>query len=160
MKGCNGNSLNAKLRRVADYPPRLPKDASVKKMITYYKKQFKREEQTERMGLGRDCNIPHLRACEKHWRNISGKSASVPFIQANGSEKTQSYPIKPFSAQVYIGENSFMSPQKTKSRGNARDRATLRHLAGVCSNSFALSQQQVLEMNNVGVLAWSAYPKM
>ena len=103
------------------------------------------------MGWGREYDVPLLRACEKHWREISGKSASVPFIQADGSVKRKSYTMKPFSAPVYIGEKSFLSPPQTKSRGNARDRATLRHLSGICSDSFAMSQQQILEMNDVEV---------
>jgi hypothetical protein len=40
VKGCNGNSLNEELKRVADYPPLLPSDASRDRQITYYKKCF------------------------------------------------------------------------------------------------------------------------
>jgi hypothetical protein len=75
----------------------------------------------------------------------------MPFRQADGSVKRQTFPIEPFLAPVYVGKNSFKSPPQTMSRGNARDRATLRHLAEICSNSYALSQQQLLEMNDVEV---------
>ena len=76
---------------------------------------------------------------------------SVPLHQANGSVNRQVFPIKPFLAPVYVGKNSFKSPQRTMSRGNARDRATLCHIVEIRLNAYALSQQQLLEMNDVEV---------
>ena len=40
VKGCDGNSCNDKLKRVANYPPSLPSNASRDRQITYYKKCF------------------------------------------------------------------------------------------------------------------------
>ena len=151
VKGCDGNSCNDKLKRVANYPPSLPSNASRDRQITYYKKCFIREEQTEQMGWKRNYNVSGLRACKNHWQEISGKSVSVPLHQANGSVNRQIFPIKPFLAPVYVGKNSFKSPPRTMSRGNARDQATLRHIVEIRSNAYSLSQQQLLEMNDVEV---------
>ena len=103
------------------------------------------------MGWKRDYNVSGLRACKNHWQEISGKSLSVPLHQADGSVNRQNFPIKPFLAPVYVGKNSFKSPQRTMSRGNARDRATLCHIVEIRLNAYALSQQQLLEMNDVEV---------
>jgi hypothetical protein len=81
---------------------------------------FKRSEQNGWNGH----KIMMFQSCV-HARSIGRRSVemsvSVPFLETNGSEKGQTFPIKPFSAPVYVGKISFQLPPMTISRGNARD---------------------------------------
>ena len=157
IEGCNGNEHNAELIRVPGYPPPLPINPSRTRQHTYHKKMFIRSERTERMKLTRDyeanCEddqyIHELRACQEHWVEVTGKWVTADIVQKDGSTITEKIPIEPFWAPVYIGKNSFDSPPQQLSKGNATDRATLRHVNDLKTNDYALAQQQFVEMTDV-----------
>lgn len=143
MKGCSGSSINAELKRVANYPPFLLPNASRDRQIIYILQEglhLRGENRTDGYRRGREYHVLNLRACKQHWQEISGKSVSVPFHQADGRVMRQrTFPIEPFFAPIYIEEKSFMSPPQTMWRGNAQDWATLCHLGEISSNSYALT---------------------
>ena len=148
VDGCT-NGHHAKLKRVTEYPPELPEDASNDMRKTYAKKRFIREERTERLAFGRNCKFKELRACEEHWKPIEGKKTMYKHLQKDGKEITKTFSIPTFFAPVRIGTGSFVAPPTTFSRGNATDRATLRHVREICENADALAQQQLVEMQDV-----------
>ena len=149
VRGCGGNGITAQLKRIADYPPELQDNASCTKRITYARKLFEWRERAERAGVGRFCTETNLRACTKHWEEVSGKSTICNLEQKDGSMKDEHVPIPTFWAPRRIGENSFVSPPTISSKGNGNDRATLRHVMEITNNEYALAQQQILEMQEV-----------
>lgn len=80
---------------------------------------------------------------------VTGKSTQADILQVDGSKKKETIPIEPFLAPVYIGKSSFNSPPQQLSKGNATDRATLRHVNDLKTNDYALAQQQLVEMMDV-----------
>lgn len=149
IRGCQGNGVTKVLKRIADYPPELPDDASTKRRITHAIKKFMRRERTERAGKGRLCAETNLRACEDHWEDVEGKYTKCMLPMKDGTMESKSICIPTFSAPRRVGDKSFGMTPKTLSRGNAADRATIRHVVEMSTNEFALAQQQVLEMMDV-----------
>ena len=146
VDGCDGDA--SELKRVPEYPEKLPKGASRMKRITYAKKFFIRKECTERLGFTRKCSFTNLRACQKHWVLVTGKSTTCKLVQANGESKDESITIPPFWAPQRIGDKSFHSPPETESKGNSTDRATFRHVMEISKDEQALANQQILEMHD------------
>ena len=147
VDGCDGDE--SELKRVPEYPTELPTDASDRLRIKYAKKFFIRKECTKRLGFTRTCCFKNLRACQKHWVLVTGKSTMCQLVQANGESKDESITIPPFWAPQRIGDKSFHSPPETESKGNSTDRATFRHVMEISNNEQALANQQILEMHDV-----------
>jgi hypothetical protein len=150
VDGCSGNSKNATLKRITDYPVEIEKDASRKQKQTHAKKHFIRRERTQLLGFGRDCFFKDLRACVEHWKPVTGKRASYKIDKGNGTEVTETFLIPTFHAPVRVGgKRHFESPPEFESKGNAIDQSTLRHVLELSQDDLALSQQQFIEMQDV-----------
>lgn len=149
VRGCDGSGSNSELKRVSEYPAVLPENSSQRRQITYAVKRFQREERTERLGYGRECNYTELRACKKHWVYVEGKSVNAPIWRDGKKVATVFTTITPFLVPEYVGGKSFAAPPKKMSRGNATDRAILRHVTDLSENEYALAQQQIIEMQEV-----------
>jgi hypothetical protein len=60
VDGFNQNVQNLELTRVSDMPAELPSDASCMSQRTFAMKRFIRQEWTERLGFGRNCEYEDL----------------------------------------------------------------------------------------------------
>lgn len=148
--GCSGNDINTKLIRVPNIPKKLPSKASRSRQITYRLKQFIRRECMDRLGAGRLSKDKDVRVCEEHWEEVTGMpSISVDVCEKNRSTTTENIPVPTFLAPRMLGQHAFASPPTSLSRGNAFDRATLRHVMAISNNEHALAHQQIVEMADV-----------
>lgn len=149
--GCSGNDMTTNLIRVLNIPTKLPKEASRDRQRTYRLKQFIRRECMDRLGAGRLCKDKDVRVCEEHWEEVTGMpSISIDIHNKHGIIiGNENLPIPTFLAPRMVGRNSFESPPSSLSRGNAYDRANLRHLTAITNNEHALAHQQLVEMIDV-----------
>jgi hypothetical protein len=75
-----------------------------------------------------------------------GKHLTADICQEDGNIKREYISFEPFLAPVYVSKSSSELPPATTSKGNARDRATLRYASEISSIALALAHQQVGEM--------------
>jgi len=104
----------------------------------------------DRLLAGRLCKDNDVRVCKHHWEEVKGMlSISVNIREKDGMVRRETLAVPTFFAPRKLGENCFESPPTSLSRGNAFDRATLRHVTAISSNEHALAHQQLVEMLDV-----------
>lgn len=134
---CKNTDATYRLTRVTDYPPELPIEASERRRITYHQKRFKREEITERLGLGRHCKESNLRRCTCHPMEIvTGKWVQCSFLP-KGKQKIR---IPSFEAPKSIAANGAHTPAKSVSKGTGTDRELTRFVKDTSQKEASMSK--------------------